>query len=59
MTEHNPLHTVQELLAEHPCDEVVVLVRHPGLVDVFPHERAGRLAKDLDIPVLRVKSHRD
>ena len=59
VTEHNPLHTVHELLAEHPCDEVVVLIRHPGLVGVFHHDLAGRLAKDLDIPVLRVKSHRD
>jgi nucleotide-binding universal stress UspA family protein len=59
VTEHSPLDSVHELLDEHPSDEVIVLVRHAGLRGVFHRDLASRLADDLDVPVLTVKSHRD
>ena len=57
VTERHPLHSVHEILAEQPCQEVIVVVRHPGLRGVFHHDLAGQLAKQLDVPVLRLKSH--
>jgi nucleotide-binding universal stress UspA family protein len=59
VTERHPLHTVHEILGQHPCDEVVVLVRHPGLAGALHHDLAAQLAKQLDVPVLRLKAHLD
>ena len=59
ITPEHPLETIGDLLDAQPVDEVVVVVSHHKLSGAFHADLAAHVKRSFDVPVLRVKSHRD
>jgi len=59
ITPAHPLETIGDLLDAQPVDEVIVVVSHHKLSGAFHTDLAAHVKRSFDVPVLRVKSHRD